>query len=120
MSSKSLVRHRSAACVKQGNRCYYCTTAMWSGSPDLFCRKFRLRRAEALKFQCTAEHLHPKQNGGTNCAANIVAACRTCNLRRHKPRKPANPTDYRTHVRARVAKEKWHCRRAFEARVLTR
>ncbi|MFP7722822.1 HNH endonuclease [Lysobacter sp. A3-1-A15] len=81
---------------------------MWLGSADTFCTQFRLRSGQVLALQCTAEHLVARQDGGTDCRENVVAACRWCNRRRHA-RPKAMPVDkYRDHVAWRVKQGRWH------------
>ncbi|MEJ8811404.1 HNH endonuclease [Variovorax ureilyticus] len=58
-----LQKHRTSAIRQQHGRCIYCERPMGQ--------------------HATAEHLHPRQDGGTDCRENIAAACRRCNHRRH-------------------------------------
>ena len=106
--SKSLSELRARAYSAQGYRCFYCRCFMWLGSADAFCTQFRLRSGQVVGLQCTAEHLVARQDGGTDCLENVVAACQSCNWRRHA-RPKAMPVDrYRTHVARRVQQGRWH------------
>lgn len=75
---------------------------MWLGHCEPFLTRFRLTRLQARQRQCTAEHLTARSSGGTDGDNNIVAACVTCNLTRHRYRDPPDPESYRKHVRKRV------------------
>ncbi|WP_213946981.1 HNH endonuclease [Luteibacter sp. dw_328] len=77
---------------------------MWFSSPA----ELGSRLPSARHFQCTAEHLHARQDGGRDTRTNIVAACWYCITRRHRRKRPLAPHAYRRHVRARVAIGKWH------------
>jgi len=87
---------------------------MWLYSPDEL--PFGGRSKLALeKVRCTAEHLIALSDGGTNAAANIVAACVKCNHTRHKLLKPPQPPAYRLWVLRQVARRCWHQRWVYEA-----
>ena len=105
MSRKSA---RSKAYLQQRRRCFYCHFSMWDSDPKRFCATYRLSIGAAMRYQCTAEHLIARQDGGGNDSANIVAACRFCNQTRHRKRVPPAPRDYRALVRKRVGKGRWH------------
>lgn len=105
---KSVQKARARAFQHQEGRCYYCFQPMWLGDAAEFARQYALTRRQAKAFQCTAEHLVARCDGGSNSVANIVAACRHCNSRRHRRRVPPDPANYREHVRRRVAKGRWH------------
>lgn len=51
-----------------GGRCWYCGC--------------RLTHGAIVGSSITREHLLPKARGGGNEASNIVAACRSCNVRK--------------------------------------
>ncbi|MEB1348208.1 HNH endonuclease [Xanthomonas campestris pv. campestris] len=105
MSKKRLKTLRTNAFHAQSGRCYYCCRPMWLSSPD----ELGLRPRSARPYQCTAEHLVAQQDGGKDVADNIAAACRLCNLRRHKRLTSAPSAEvYLAKVRRRVAKGKWH------------
>ena len=105
---KSLQKARARAFQHQEGRCYYCAQPMWLGEPDDFARQYGLTRRQARSFQCTAEHLTARCDGGSDTASNIVAACRHCNTTRHRRRVPLDPVTYRHYVRRRLAKGRWH------------
>lgn len=97
MSSTQLKRSRQLAFNRQRGRCYYCDQQM--------CLQSTLGPRPLL---CTAEHLLPRHEGGTDDPANIVAACLHCNRTRHRRKVPPDPTSYRTEVLRRVMKGHWH------------
>lgn len=104
MSNQRLKSLRALAFLAQSGRCYYCGLAMWQSSPA----ELGLRPRSAAPFQCTAEHLLARQDGGKDSCGNVVAAHATCNHRRHKRPTPAPAADvYRALVQRRVAKGKW-------------
>ena len=104
-----LIRYRNAAFHLQQGRCYYCDLPMWQGKPHKYMASHRLTHPEALNLQCTAEHLIPRRDGGTDEARNIVAACWWCNNRRHKgPAKSLSSILFGAHVRRRMAHVRWH------------
>ena len=66
---------RRTKMLAQGGRCYYCDLPMWD--PELDNAVPEICRAPAMRkyLRCTAEHLHPRSDGGADAPANIVAAC---------------------------------------------
>ena len=107
--SNSLSRSRTAAFLRQAGRCYYCAVPMWDDDVAAFARQYGLSQRAARSLQCTAEHLHPKCDGGADSRDNIAAACWHCNRARHRGRKTApSPDAYRQHVRRRLARGSWH------------
>lgn len=62
--SKTLIKSRSTAFERQGGRCYYCDFPMWRGSIEHFARLYGITLGQARQFQCTAEHLLARQDGG--------------------------------------------------------
>lgn len=107
--AKSLSKYRSKAHQLQGGRCVYCGVIMWTADCPAFAKHHGLTLRSARWLQCTAEHLHPRQEGGDDSPENIAAACRYCNLRRHAGRRKApRPDEYRSLVRKRVLSKKWH------------
>ena len=92
---------------KQKGRCWYCDTPMWSRNPDEFRKRYNLQRRTVYRYQCTAEHLIARQDGGGNGADNIVAACRHCNQTRHNSKRVQTAEKYRIRVRRRVATGTW-------------
>jgi hypothetical protein len=98
---------RARKMAAQKERCYYCGQPMWHGDDAAFRARFKLSRRRAMLFQCTAEHLKPKCDGGKTGAANIVAACLFCNVTRHRARMPRSPDSYRKIVRRRLSCGRW-------------
>lgn len=107
MGKLSNLRH--LAFVAQRGRCFYCSRPMWEHDPQQFAARHGVRQRVARHFQCTAEHLLARQDGGRDEACNIVAACRLCNARRHAGRSETAPTAeaYRARVQRRVAAGRW-------------
>ena len=81
-------KQRLAAFKKQGGRCFYCGSPMWTEDRNKFARKHNITLKYAARFQCTAEHLLARCDGGEDKTNNIVAACRICNSTRHKCKIP--------------------------------
>lgn len=108
---KTPIHLRNAAAKKQGGLCFYCRLPMWMGATHptkRFAAVHRLTLRQAETLQCTAEHLHPRCEGGQDVAENVVAACITCNGRRQARRSPLSWERYREHVERRVALGGWH------------
>lgn len=108
MAHKSVIKHRSAAFDRQSGRCYYCGIQMWSDTPEAFARIYGLSLRQTRHFQCTAEHLVAKQDGGRDTRFNIAAACLLCNQRRHKLKNAPKPKEYKALVQKRLSKGSWH------------
>jgi 5-methylcytosine-specific restriction endonuclease McrA len=106
--SKTLIKSRSTAFERQGGRCYYCDFPMWRGSIEHFARLHGITLGQARQFQCTAEHLVARQDGGGDRCSNIAAACLACNQRRHRRKQAPEPEQYRKLVQARLDKGGWH------------
>ncbi|MDO9616218.1 MAG: HNH endonuclease [Pseudomonas sp.] len=81
---------------------------MWRGSIEQFARLHGITLGQARQFQCTAEHLLARQDGGGDGRSNIVAACLVCNQRRHKRKAPLSPEDYRELIQHRLSQVRWH------------
>lgn len=105
---KTLQRVRASAYLRQHGRCIYCHSPMWLSEPSRFAAKHKLTVKQARRFQCTAEHLCAKKDGGSNLASNIAAACRFCNLRRHSRKAELTPEQFKIHVRTRIESGGWH------------
>ena len=106
---KTLIRNREHAYEAQGGRCYYCRCSVWRGEEfNAFCKRYSLTPRQALKLQCTAEHVTARCDGGSDAAENIVAACWRCNISRHRRKKPYQPNAFVAYVGRRVASCKWH------------
>lgn len=108
MASKTLRNLRQQAAQTQGWLCFYCELPMWEGSPRSFVAQFGIPRGLAKRFQCTAEHLNARCDGGEDVEPNIVAACLHCNLTRHKAKRPRDPAEHAALVRQRLASGRWH------------
>ena len=70
---------------------------MWSKNPMQFAELHGLREEDAGHFQCTAEHVVARRDGGIE-HRNIVAACRYCNITRHEADEPLAADLYRETV----------------------
>lgn len=108
MARKSVIKRRFAAFDRQGGRCYYCGFQMWRDTPEAFARRHGLSLRQARYFQCTAEHLVARQDGGRDTPSNIAAACQRCNQRRHKRKDVPEPQEYKALVEKRLSKGGWH------------
>jgi hypothetical protein len=103
-----LRKNRLLAFKKQKGRCYYCGVPMWLGNSEEFTGNYGIRESQAKRFQCTAEHLLARQDGGTDDRENIVAACLYCNSTRHYASEALPHNEYREHVASLVQSQKWH------------
>ena len=92
----------------QDGRCYYCCQPMWTGNSGEFCKTFNMSLPQAAKFQCTAEHVVARCDGGKDVSSNIVAACKFCNNKRHRAKVPLAEAAYGRKVRQRLLGGKWH------------
>lgn len=82
--TQRLIRHRRKAAVAQRHLCYYCgKEMMWEAGTARFMARHGLSPQQAELRRCTAEHLKPRSEGGTDASHNIVAACWLCNQARH-------------------------------------
>lgn len=106
--SIQISKARNHAFHNQGGRCYYCGSPMWQGDVKNFAGKYRISDSAAARFQCTAEHLKPRCEGGGNDENNIVAACIFCNNNRHRRKVAPVPRRYKADIRKRIEKGKWH------------
>jgi len=107
MPSK-VVKYRQQAFLNQAQRCYYCGFLMWEGNPEEFAAFHRISLPQAQRFQCTAEHLDARQDGGTNAKSNIVAACLHCNQARHRMQPAPTPEDLRQVISKQLKNNCWH------------
>ncbi len=108
MSTSKVSKHRKSAFHHQNGHCCYCGFLMWQDSAEAFAAKHRISLAQAQQFQCTAEHLKARSEGGKNAANNIAAACKRCNQLRHKSKKAPSPETYQQLVQKRLAQGKWY------------
>lgn len=82
---------------------------MWLTDPTAFLARFDVTLEQASRFQCTAEHLVARRDGGPNVKKNVVAACRHCNVQRHDGDGSALDHEaYRGWVRRQVELGNWH------------
>lgn len=106
--SKSLNRTRARAFSHQDGRCTYCSRPMWISDPQRFAVQQNLTNKQAQRFQCTAEHLFARKDGGDDSRSNIAAACRYCNMHRHMRKAELTPEQFRALVHARLERGRWH------------
>jgi hypothetical protein len=102
-----LVSLRRQAAQSQRYRCYYCTCPIWEVEPTTLISAFHLSKAQVALLRCTAEHLHPKSEGGGLKVANIVAACLYCNRTRHAAKCPLPSEEYKRYVTNRMRRGRW-------------
>ena len=88
---------------RQGGRCFYCQLPMWVAQKDSEVSA----KIAPWQLQCTAEHLIARCDGGSNDPDNIVAACRFCNMTRHRSKRPKSPKSYLAFVRRRMVAGRW-------------
>ena len=108
MAKSTLIKSRQAAFLAQSGRCFYCDHPMWDSEPEKFSQRLAIGGAKRWRFQCTAEHLVPRELGGRDTRDNIVAACAYCNQQRHRPKRVRNPIEHRAHVQRRLERGRWH------------
>jgi len=101
-------RHRNSAFERQNGKCCYCGFQMWRDTPEAFAATHGIKAAQARHFQCTAEHLVARQDGGKDGTLNIAAACIRCNQLRHKRKNSLEPKLYQRHVQQRLDRGGWH------------
>lgn len=107
----SLVNKRNRAYERQGGICYYCGLPMWEKEDaEVLAAYLGIKARHVSWLKCTAEHLNARTDGGTDSAANVVAACLYCNSRRHLHRQDhaPSPENYRARVSACMATGHWH------------
>lgn len=105
--STSLAKLRHHAFLEQSGCCIYCDRPMWEKNSEAFARTYRITVRQALAFQCTAEHLQVKQDGGMDTKRNVAAACLYCNRHRHFRKQPPAPLAYRNRIQKLLNKGKW-------------
>lgn len=105
-NNHKLRRFRKVAARKQRHRCHYCDAPMWSARPEVFAERHGLRLEDCAHFQCTAEHMVARRDGGQE-RRNIVAACRFCNITRHEAETPMSAEAFRAHVQRAVGDATW-------------
>lgn len=105
---KPLIRQRTRAFHLQGGCCCYCRLPMWSACSTEYRIRYGFKAKQAARFQCTGEHLIARKDGGGNACSNIAAACRFCNLQRHRRKTALSDEKYGEFVQKRLAKRNWH------------
>ena len=105
--STTLRNSRQKAYQSQSGNCIYCFKPMWLEKPEDFANKFKLTLRQVRSYQCTAEHLLPRQDGGKDSLSNIAAACKYCNQQRHKPKLSLPPVKYQEYVQKKVDQNRW-------------
>ncbi len=103
----TLIKSRQKAYQSQSGCCIYCFQPMWLKTPEVFANKFKLTERQAKFYQCTAEHLVPRQVGGRDNLNNIAAACKYCNQHRHRLKSVLSPDKYQRYVQTKVNQKKW-------------
>jgi 5-methylcytosine-specific restriction endonuclease McrA len=106
-SSNRIAQFRATAFHSQFGLCFYCGLPMFLGDSKAFAVQHEIRPKSADLFKCTAEHLVPRGDGGTDSPENIAAAHRYCNQRRHHRKIIPAPDKFGAHVRNRVASGRW-------------
>ncbi|MCC9001509.1 MAG: HNH endonuclease [Candidatus Competibacter sp.] len=107
MTTKNF-RFKSHAFQNQAGRCYYCDLPMWLDHPEHFALRFDITVPQSKQFQCTAEHLVARQEGGATSQSNIVAACLFCNQKRHQRKIALSPVKHKERIKKRLSVQKWH------------
>lgn len=104
----TLVKSRQKAYKQQSGYCYYCHSPMWSSdTQSQFIPQYKITSRQAKFYQCTAEHLEARQDGGKDIVSNIVAACYFCNQQRHRLKKAPSPDRFKQYVQKRVFSNIW-------------
>ncbi len=108
MRSIKIRRYRTLAAQRQQYRCWYCCFPIWTSNPANFAKRHGISLRQAARFQCTAEHLLARQDGGRDEVKNLVAACLHCNRTRHKRLRPPDPDTFRIQIQAAIRRGRWH------------
>lgn len=95
---RTTTKHCHRAFAAQGERCHYCASPMWLRNKRAFAKAHGIIARYLRLFRATAEHVVPRQSGGTTSASNIVAACWHCNSNRHRGGRNPSADDYRRSV----------------------
>jgi 5-methylcytosine-specific restriction endonuclease McrA len=91
---------------------------MWEGTSESYALKHKISKKTAKRFQCTAEHLLARCDGGKDSTDNIVAACVFCNKKRHARKKQLAPCTYKKLIEKRLERGKWHPRKLHVLRTV--
>lgn len=100
-------KHRKSAFQRQNGHCCYCGFLMWQDSAERFAESHNITVPQAKHFQCTAEHLEARKDGGQDLGHNIAAACYRCNQSRHRRKKAPEPKQYQKLVQKRLNEGGW-------------
>ncbi|MFX0541536.1 HNH endonuclease [Roseovarius sp. S4756] len=106
--TRSIKKIRQSKFKAQNGRCHYCRQPMWVASSDKFRLRFGMSAKQSAKFQCTAEHVQARCDGGPDASSNIVAACKFCNQTRHSAKDALSEKQYKEKVIRRLKGGKWH------------
>ena len=110
-----LIKSRQKAYQQQSGCCIYCHKPMWLEKPEDFANKFKITKRQVRFYQCTAEHLLSRQDGGKDSLNNIAAACKYCNQQRHKSKSALPPVKYQEYVQRKVAQNRWPTTRFLQS-----
>jgi len=102
-----LIKSRQKAYQQQSGCCIYCYKPMWVEKLEDFANQFKITKRQARFYQCTAEHLLARQDGGKDSLNNIAAACKYCNQQRHRSKPPLPPEKYQRYVQKKVVQNRW-------------
>ena len=102
-----LQRLRAQAFHLQTGKCCYCRNPMWLDNPYIFTQRHGITLRQASQWQCTAEHILAKCDGGGDTADNISAACNWCNQKRHKRAVALDSVGYAAFVVRRIFNGRW-------------
>jgi hypothetical protein len=105
--SNTLARLRARAYKSQFVCCYYCGAKMWTKESSGLTEELGITPESAKLFQCTAEHLQARCNGGKDRPDNIVAACLCCNQLRHRMKEALSPKRHKAMVVRAVHDRNW-------------
>lgn len=103
-----LKKLRDEAYLRQNGLCIYCNKPMWTFDVEGYAFHHSVSVKQASWFQCTGEHLVAHSDGGPANRSNIVAACKFCNVKRHKRKRPRDPVAYASFVKRRLEKGCWN------------
>jgi hypothetical protein len=105
-----LAQLRAQAFARQQGLCIYCLSPMWLKDAGAFAARHHLTTRQARWYQCTAEHLTARKDGGGDTPDNIAAACHHCNWGRHARKKAKDAQSFTVFVQQRMARGGWHMR----------
>lgn len=106
--SNSLKKIRERAFESQEGKCFYCEFPMWLADPSTHPLWTPTLEGPLRRLQCTAEHKQARMDGGSDARLNVVAACRFCNMARHRRPQPLSARRFKMLVDSRIRQGKWH------------